>query len=63
MEDAMYVDEGIIITLQYHIFNTEGDHILLTPIVLDENPKDNLSKSSNENENTTNFSKLNTQKY
>lgn len=46
MEDAMYVDEGIIITLQYHIFNTEGDHILLTPIGEDETPKDNLSKSS-----------------
>ena len=61
MEDAMYVDEGIIITLQYHIFNTEGDHILLTPIGLDDTQKDNLSNSSNEN--TTNFSKLNTQKY
>ena len=61
MEDAMYVDEGIIITLQYHIFNTEGDHILLTPIGQDDTPKDNLSNSSNEN--TTNFSKLNTQKY
>ena len=46
MEDAMYVDEGIIITLQNHIFNTEGDHILLTPIGEDETLKDNLSKSS-----------------
>lgn len=37
MEDAMYIDEGVIITLQYHIFNQDQDHILLSSVKNDDN--------------------------
>jgi len=32
IEDAMYVDEGVVVSLEYYVFNNEEDHIHLTDI-------------------------------
>ena len=49
----MYVDEGVVITLQYHIFNDNQDHIQLTDVT-DEKTIDGKSTSKL---NTDNYQK------
>jgi hypothetical protein len=49
----MYVDEGVVITLSYHIFNDNQDHIQLTDVT-DEKTLDGKSTSKL---NTDNYQK------